>query len=1021
MIQFLILLLVLALVVFPLWAIIKIIGLGRQNDALAEKLAEFESALSQLDRKVASNKPIEPPVAKPASTAPAVMAAATPAPAAAIRPSEVLRESPPPVSPVTRPAITPPPLAPIAAPTARAPLSASTDAITPPPLRVASAAPKKSLTDKINWEHFMGAKLFAWLGGLAAFLSATFLVKYSVEHNWIPPEVRVAIGFLFAVALIVGGLKIPRERYAVTSQTLIATGIVTLYAVTFACNSIYHFAFFGAGPTFAVMSLITATAFLLAVRLEAKVVAVLGILGGFLTPILLSTGHDNPPGLFGYIALLDVGLIAVALHRRWNFLFALGAAGTAFMELGWAMKFLEPTKAGTAMIVTLGFSVLFLAAYEFARRHKRGAIELTWSAIALPLVALGFAVAFLDYPTVAARPGMLFTFVLLADACLLALAWLDDELPKLHLVAGMLVFGLLAGWTATALTPPLLPWALAVYLLHAALHTAFPLVLERHRPAAAPTWWSQLFPPLALVLMLGPLFKLDAVSLLFWPCVLLVDLLAIGLALFTASLAAVAIVLLLTLGVTGVWIFQVPATVASEPGLLLIVGGFAVLFFAATIFLGRRLAGRLTGMEQNLTGIFGDARAQLPAFSALLPFLLLIMMTQRLPLANPSPVFGLALLLVVLTLGLAVILGIEWLPACALAGVAGLEYAWSAAHVSPTSASAPLTWYLMFYAVFAAFPFVFRRRFIALIGPWVVAAVAGVAQFPLVYRLVQHAWPNDFLGLLPAAFSAAPLLSLVLVLRAPAANDRTRLNQLAWFGGVGLLFITLIFPIQFERQWLTVAWALEGAALLWLFHRVPHPGLRGTGLGLLVVAFARLALNPAVLEYHVRGATALLNWYLYSYGLVTAALFVGARLVAPPRERVLGLNAPALLNTLGTVLAFLLLNLEIADFFSRPGTAALVFQFSGNFARDMTYTIAWALFALGLLLVSIWKRQRAGRYAALALLGITLLKLFLHDLARLDSLYRVGALFAVAVVAIAASVAYQRFLPSDDKTPPPSP
>jgi uncharacterized membrane protein len=90
----------------------------------------------------------------------------------------------------------------------------------------------------------------------------------------------------------------------------------------------------------------------------------------------------------------------------------------------------------------------------------------------------------------------------------------------------------------------------------------------------------------------------------------------------------------------------------------------------------------------------------------------------------------------------------------------------------------------------------------------------------------------------------------------------------------------------------------------------------------------------------------------------------------------------------------------------------LAFSFSGNFARDMTYTIAWSLFALALLLISIWRGLRAGRYAALSLLGVAVLKLFLHDLARLDSLYRIGALFAVAVVAILASVAYQRFLPS---------
>ena len=59
--------------------------------------------------------------------------------------------------------------------------------------------------------------------------------------------------------------------------------------------------------------------------------------------------------------------------------------------------------------------------------------------------------------------------------------------------------------------------------------------------------------------------------------------------------------------------------------------------------------------------------------------------------------------------------------------------------------------------------------------------------------------------------------------------------------------------------------------MLWLFHRVPHPGLRATGVVLLVVAFVRLTFNGAVFSYHVRGDTPILNWYLYAYGLVIVA------------------------------------------------------------------------------------------------------------------------------------------------------
>ena len=108
----------------------------------------------------------------------------------------------------------------------------------------------------------------------------------------------------------------------------------------------------------------------------------------------------------------------------------------------------------------------------------------------------------------------------------------------------------------------------------------------------------------------------------------------------------------------------------------------------------------------------------------------------------------------------------------------------------------------------------------------------------------------EFLVLYPPAFALPSLLGLFVLLKRTPLASPARNAQLALFGGAALFFITLIFPIQFDRQWITVGWALEGAALCWLFHRVPHPGLRLAGVGLLVVVFARLALNPAVLSYH---------------------------------------------------------------------------------------------------------------------------------------------------------------------------
>lgn len=902
------------------------------------------------------------------------------------------------------------------------------------------AAPKTK--PPINWEQFMGVKGFAWVGGLALFLGVAFFVKYSFDNNLVPPELRVAVGFLAGLGLLVGGLVMSRKNFPALSQTLCATSVVILYAVTFACRSIYHFAFFGPIPTFLLMALITTTAFFLAVRLNALVVAVLGMLGGFLTPILLSTGEDNPLGLFGYIAILDTGLLCVAFHRRWHFLTALAALGTAILQIGWAGKFFiagkyfEGNKILIALAVLLGFNALYLAASWWTKIRKPEGEEnpllveavatdrkrwLSASTLGLLAVALAFSGWFLGFQPLAQRPALMFGFIFLIDLGVMALLLADETIAPAQSISGLAVFGLLGFWTQRWLANDTLNVALVFYFIFAMFHSALPALLQRRRGVTTRTWTSHLFPILALALVLVPILKLAEVSFVVWPFILLVDLLAIALAVLTATLLPVLAVLLLTLAATGALIFRIPSDLTGLSMSLFLLGAFVVFFVAAGIWLVQRftpgaLKSGVTFSEDLATP--GDLAAILPACSIVLPFLLLIMATLRLPLINPSPVFGLALLLVVLLLGLTKLFSLDWMPAVGLACVVALECAWHFRLFNPANPNQPLnmvlTWYLIFFAVFALFPFLFIKQFSGKVIPWAAAALAGPPQFFLVHRFVSAAHPNPFMGLLPAAFAIPGWLSLGVVLKRIPAESKSRLAQLAWFGGVALFFVTLIFPVQFDRQWITIGWALEGAALLWLFHRVPHPGLRLTGVGLLALAFVRLALNPAVLAYHARAATPIFNWYLYAYGVVTVSLFTGAKLLAPPRNFILKSNVPPILAALGAVLAFLLLNIEIADYFSAQG-ATLAFEFSGNFARDMTYSIAWALFALGALVYGILKKIPATRYAAMGLLCVTLAKLFFHDLAQLGQLYRIGAFIGVAVIAMLASFAYQKFFSAGNK------
>ena len=373
-----------------IWLIVRAVQTGGKIEEMARRLGALESEVLRLKEKPGSTRPVTP-VATPATTLDTLAQitqkrqegpSTRPAQAPPVRePEKVISPPAPSLLPKPVPPAAPPPI----------PEFAAKQETAPPPFGKTVPA--------INWEQFMGVKLFAWIGGLALLLGIVFFVKYSFDRNWITPQLRVALGFLTGIGLLAGGTWLHRKKqYTVGAQTLCATGVVILYAVTFACRSIYHFQFFGVFPTFLLMVLITTTAFLLAVRLNALVVAVLGMLGGFLTPYLLSTGVDNPLGLFGYIAILDVGLIVVALNRRWFFLTALAALGTAIMQAGWADeffvagKYFEGNKILIALTVLLGFNALYLAAAWAAKRRGQADKWLSGSALGLVAVALAFTV-----------------------------------------------------------------------------------------------------------------------------------------------------------------------------------------------------------------------------------------------------------------------------------------------------------------------------------------------------------------------------------------------------------------------------------------------------------------------------------------------------------------------------------------------------------------------------------------------------------------------------------------------------
>ena len=160
------------------------------------------------------------------------------------------------------------------------------------------------------------------LGILAVVGCAFYFLIWSMERELIGPTGRVAIVLGTGVIMLLGGIKLAGRKYHVIAQGLLGGGVLVLYFGMYAMGPIYNLA--PIMVVFGLMLLVTVAAGLLAVRLDSMLIAVIGLAGGYATPVLLSTGEGRLDILFSHMLLLTLGILAVARHKQWRFLNYLG-------------------------------------------------------------------------------------------------------------------------------------------------------------------------------------------------------------------------------------------------------------------------------------------------------------------------------------------------------------------------------------------------------------------------------------------------------------------------------------------------------------------------------------------------------------------------------------------------------------------------------------------------------------------------------------------------------------------------
>lgn len=229
----------------------------------------------------------------------------------------------------------------------------------------------------VTWEFAFATNWLMRLGVLAFLFFLGFFVKYSIDHGFFSPELRVAVTLAGGAGLMTAGTRLAGRRYDLLGMGLAGAGLAAFYFGVFASCAYYHF--IGPLPAFALMAVVTMGAGFLAVRLNSLFLALIGLAGGYLTPVLVNTGEKNLPGLFAYLLLLGAGVLVVTARRNWRLLTFFSMAATWGLYFVALDRFYDKTADfAVALGFLLGYFVLFSAVafiYGLRRGEKLSLVE----------------------------------------------------------------------------------------------------------------------------------------------------------------------------------------------------------------------------------------------------------------------------------------------------------------------------------------------------------------------------------------------------------------------------------------------------------------------------------------------------------------------------------------------------------------------------------------------------------------------------------------------------------------------
>ena len=314
-----------------------------------------------------------------------------------------------------------------------------------------------------SFEERLGTRWAVWVGGLALALGGLLMVRFAIEEGYLGPGARIVAGLLFATTLIAAGEWFRRAERAETIASLpaahipgilTAAGTSTAFATIYAAHALYGF--IGPGAAFVLLGAV-AIATMLAAALHGPALAGLGLLGGYVAPLLVASTTPNPWALVVYLAAIAASALGLSRIRSWHWLAGLAVGGAAF----WGLPILEQVVHGASgwrdaghahVLIQLALAVAYLVyvpALQVADREAR--VDLAASAMMAVLAVL--TILFLVADRGDAASVVFLTFA--AAAMLLVAAWSNACLAIAAVLAGVVVLGGVVAWPGATVTSAL--------------------------------------------------------------------------------------------------------------------------------------------------------------------------------------------------------------------------------------------------------------------------------------------------------------------------------------------------------------------------------------------------------------------------------------------------------------------------------------------------------------------------------------------------------------------------------------